>query len=115
MKKKKQLSYDDYFEEESDGTFYFVAGYTSGGAPYGTIWEEILASELILRAAVKNDAKPAAELIRVANGDIAELLTGKTKPQNVRDTLLYISGKISIGLATKIFGLLVSWIKWQVS
>lgn len=87
VKKKKQLSYDDYFEEESDGTFYFVAGYTSGGAPYGKIWEEILASELILRAAVKNDAKPAAELIRVANGDIAELLTGKTKPQNVRDTL----------------------------
>jgi len=84
VKKKKQLSYDDYFEEESDGTFYFVAGYTSGGAPYGTIWEEILASELILRAAVKNDAKPAAELIRVANGDIAELLTGKTKPQNGR-------------------------------
>jgi len=88
VKKKKRLSYDDdYFEEESDETFYFIAGYTSGGAPYGTTWEEILAAELILRAAGKNDAEPAAELIRVANGDIAEKLTGNTKPKNVRDTL----------------------------
>lgn len=25
----------------SDGYFYFIAGYTSGGAPYGITWEEM--------------------------------------------------------------------------
>jgi hypothetical protein len=24
-----------------DGTFYYIAGYTSGGAPYGVTWEEM--------------------------------------------------------------------------
>lgn len=26
---------------ESDETFAFIAGYTSGGAPYGATWEEM--------------------------------------------------------------------------
>ncbi len=26
---------------DSDETFAFIAGYTSGGAPYGTKWEEL--------------------------------------------------------------------------
>ena len=26
---------------EQDDTFFFIAGYTSGGAPYGLTWEEI--------------------------------------------------------------------------
>ena len=26
---------------ESDDTFAFIAGYTSGGAPYGVTWEEM--------------------------------------------------------------------------
>jgi len=26
---------------DSDDTFAFIAGYTSGGAPYGTTWEEL--------------------------------------------------------------------------
>jgi len=26
---------------EQDGTFAFIAGYTSGGAPYGVTWEEL--------------------------------------------------------------------------
>lgn len=27
--------------DDSDDTFAFIAGYTSGGAPYGLAWEEI--------------------------------------------------------------------------
>lgn len=30
---------------ESDETFAFIAGYTSGGAPYGITWEEMEAIE----------------------------------------------------------------------
>mgnify|MGYP007086047993 FL=1 len=26
---------------EQDDTFFFIAGYTSGGAPYGITWEEM--------------------------------------------------------------------------
>ena len=29
------------FHEDQDDTFYYIAGYTSGGAPYGVTWEEI--------------------------------------------------------------------------
>ena len=26
---------------EQDDTFFFIVGYTSGGAPYGVTWEEM--------------------------------------------------------------------------
>lgn len=29
------------FHEDQDDTFYYIAGYTSGGAPYGITWEEM--------------------------------------------------------------------------
>lgn len=39
--KAKELPFD------SDENFYFIAGYTSGGAPYGVTWEEAEADHLI--------------------------------------------------------------------
>lgn len=39
-RKKKQKVYEDN-SFESDDTFAFIAGYTSGGAPYGITWEEM--------------------------------------------------------------------------
>lgn len=38
-KKNQQIAVDMY--ADSDDTFAFIAGYTSGGAPYGTTWEEL--------------------------------------------------------------------------
>lgn len=29
------------FHEDQDDTFYYIAGYTSGGAPYGVTWKEM--------------------------------------------------------------------------
>lgn len=29
------------FHEDQDGTFYYIAGRTSGGVPYGVTWEEM--------------------------------------------------------------------------
>lgn len=29
------------FGEDQDDTFFYIAGYTSGGAPYGVTWEEM--------------------------------------------------------------------------
>lgn len=37
--KKQQAVFDRY--PDSDDTFFFIAGYTPGGAPYGVTWEEM--------------------------------------------------------------------------
>lgn len=39
QQKEEQEFYDKY--PDSDDTFFFIAGYTSRGAPYGVTWEEI--------------------------------------------------------------------------
>ena len=38
LKKQEQTSLDDDWR---DDRFYFIVGYTSGGAPYGVTWEEM--------------------------------------------------------------------------
>jgi hypothetical protein len=37
---KTGKSGDDFFSDFQDDRFAFIAGYTSGGAPYGITWEE---------------------------------------------------------------------------
>jgi len=39
LQKAEQSFYDRF--PDSDDRFYYIAGYTSGGAPYGTTWEEM--------------------------------------------------------------------------
>ena len=41
MTKKKEQQVEAYYNDWQDDRFYFIAGYTSGGAPYGTTWEEM--------------------------------------------------------------------------
>ena len=41
---KTQQEYEDNLFD-SDDTFAFIAGYTSGGVPYGITWEEMEAIE----------------------------------------------------------------------
>ena len=38
-KKKKKQVFEPLVEQNDD--FFFIAGYTSGGAPYGVTWEEM--------------------------------------------------------------------------
>ena len=45
-KPKKQETYED-FNPDQDDYFYFIAGYTPGGAPYGITWEEARRDGLI--------------------------------------------------------------------
>ena len=42
-KKKNNKSENTYADlyPDMDGTFAFIAGYTSGGAPYGVTWEDV--------------------------------------------------------------------------
>ena len=37
---KKRKQQDDFDSEWQDDNFYFIAGYTSSGVPYGITWEE---------------------------------------------------------------------------
>ena len=48
-KKKAKKQRGDYAELylDQDDCFYFIAGYTSGGAPYGITWEEARRDGLI--------------------------------------------------------------------
>ena len=39
---KQQSESESYYNEFQDDNFYFIAGYTSGGAPYGVQWWEML-------------------------------------------------------------------------
>jgi len=42
IREQKRIQKDSaVFHEDQDGTFYYIAGYTSGGAPYGVTWEEM--------------------------------------------------------------------------
>lgn len=42
MREQKRMQKDNpVFQEDQDATFYYIAGYTSGGAPYGVTWEEM--------------------------------------------------------------------------
>jgi len=38
---EKKLNPGASHNDLQDDTFFFIAGYTSGGAPYGTTWEEM--------------------------------------------------------------------------
>ena len=40
-RKKRKVPTDDILGEDMDDTFAFIAGYTPGGFPYGTTWEEL--------------------------------------------------------------------------
>ena len=42
LREQKRMQKDiPVFHEDQDDTFYYIAGYTSGGAPYGVTWEEM--------------------------------------------------------------------------
>jgi hypothetical protein len=39
-KKKESSESENLFAQDSDENFYYIAGYTDGGFPYGVVWEE---------------------------------------------------------------------------
>ena len=39
--KKEANGNEDYYNDFQDDRFFFIAGHTSGGAPYGVTWEEM--------------------------------------------------------------------------
>ena len=41
MKERKQMTKVQHKNIDQNDQFYFIAGYTSGGAPYGVTWEEM--------------------------------------------------------------------------
>ena len=54
-------------EPESDDHFAYIAGYTSGGAPYGITWEE--QEEIERRAAAKNSGKTEGSRLQISKSE----------------------------------------------
>lgn len=46
-KKKKVVNKEVYIEEDRDENFYYIAGYTSNGMPFGITWEEAVEEGLV--------------------------------------------------------------------
>jgi Uncharacterised protein family (UPF0158) len=67
-KKSRQQAAALVMEPESDDYFAYIAGYTSGGAPYGITWEE--QEELDRRVAVRASAIPPEQKEPVSLHDI---------------------------------------------
>lgn len=51
LKRKQQEQMEEDLWEDSDETFAFIAGYTSGGSPFGITWE----GSLCLTKTIKNN------------------------------------------------------------
>jgi len=66
-KPSKKRTPEPFMEPESDEHFADIAGYTSGGAPYGITWEE--QEEIERRAAAKNSATPPEQKEPVSRSD----------------------------------------------
>lgn len=69
-KPSKKRAPELFLEPESDDHFAYIAGYTSGGAPYGITWEE--QEEMERRAAAKNSATPPEQKEPVSLNDIVQ-------------------------------------------
>lgn len=69
-KPSKKRAPELFMEPESDDHFAYIAGYTSGGAPYGITWEE--QEEIERRAAAKNFATPPEQKEPVSLNDIVQ-------------------------------------------
>lgn len=48
-KKRKSTNMDVYnaYDQESDKYFYYIAGYTSNGVPFGITWEQAVEEGLV--------------------------------------------------------------------
>lgn len=69
-KTSKKRAPELFLEPESDDRFAYIAGYTSGGAPYGITWEE--QEEIDRRAAAQNSATPPKQKEPVSLNDIVQ-------------------------------------------
>lgn len=69
---KLESTYSDLYSD-MDGNFAFIAGYTSGGAPYGVTWEQVgIDSELPYDEKVRLYMKQmdrSAELLEIDDDD----------------------------------------------
>ncbi|XEC96719.1 UPF0158 family protein [Paenibacillus tarimensis] len=88
MKSKKKrknsiLSDHKFVSIEQDDQFYFIAGYTEGGAPYGVTWEEYEAQSAL------------AKENRISEGEIQlkELILSERQLQDLIETYdMYVDG-----------------------
>ena len=90
---QKQRNNDNYENPYQDNNFFFIAGHTSGGVPYGLTWEEEMKFEqaeekvqelqAVSRALAKQDTDPEATEATEATETSAENEADPTLPSDV--------------------------------
>ncbi|RQD67626.1 MAG: hypothetical protein D5S00_10065 [Tindallia sp. MSAO_Bac2] len=50
---KQEENQDDFVD--SDEHFYYIAGYTSGGVPYGITWEEAIKNGMTQKGKINDE------------------------------------------------------------
>ena len=60
--KSRKKKYDEDTDLHSDETFFFIAGYTSSGFPYGVTWEQLNEEDFIENCDQLRNMKKQEEL-----------------------------------------------------
>lgn len=72
--KKLLLSNPESYSIEQDDHFYFIAGYTDGGAPYGVTWEEHEAQSALAKGCSISEGEPQMKKLVLTERQLKELI-----------------------------------------
>ncbi len=73
MRNKKLSDHDSVFIDQDD-QFYFIAGYTEGGAPYGVTWEEYEAQSALAKGCSISEGEPQMKKLALTERQLQELI-----------------------------------------
>ncbi len=98
--KKNSKTKNDVFNPDQDDNFFYIAGYTSGGAPFGVTWEEYerdIKEEQLMKQTINYNNKIFKPLTNTQNGETSEETTFHYKQEGSLLTATYSGGKIKCG------------------
>ncbi|MCM3081745.1 UPF0158 family protein [Brevibacillus invocatus] len=73
-RKKSALSDHESVSIDQDDQFYFIAGYTEGGAPYGVTWEEYEAQSALAKDCSTSEGEPQMKKLVLTERQLQELI-----------------------------------------
>lgn len=73
-RKKSSLSDHEAASIDQDDQFYFIAGYTEGGAPYGVTWEEYEAQSAFDKGCSNSEGEPQMKELILTERQLQDLI-----------------------------------------
>lgn len=76
IRKRKKSARSDHVSVsiDQDDQFYFIAGYTEGGAPYGVTWEEYWAQSALAKDCSISEGEPQMKKLVLTERQLQELI-----------------------------------------